>query len=177
MTTRTEQESRRAAAVRGVPLKTAPKTGPRRPGVPHQSKPIPRSRPDGPETAGLGDGQIPASPDRARAARPALKRRPSRGRQRAPFVLLVVGLMCGGLVSLLLLNTVLAQDSITAAKLRDEIAVARQANEEAKLANEKNTGPQQVADNAEMQGQHRDWGKPNVLTDAGADSGQVDQGR
>lgn len=174
LTTRTEQESRRGAAVRGVLPKTAPKTGPRRPGVPHQSKPIPRSRPGGPETTGLGDGEIPASPERAR---PALKRRPSRGRQRAPFVLLVVGLMCGGLVSLLLLNTVLAQDSITAANLRDEIAVARQANEEARLANEKNTGPQQVADNAELQGQHRDWDKPNVLTDAGADSGQVDPGR
>jgi hypothetical protein len=174
LTTRTEQDSRRAAAVRGVPLKTAPKTGPRRPGVPHQSKPIPRSRPGGPETTGPGDGEIPASPERAR---PALKRRPSRGRQRAPFVLLVVGLMCGGLVSLLLLNTVLAQDSITAANLRDEIAVARQANEEARLANEKDTGPQQLADNAELQGQHRDWDKPNVLTDAGADSGQVDPGR
>ncbi|MEU4224518.1 hypothetical protein AB0F17_09500 [Nonomuraea sp. NPDC026600] len=174
MTTRTEQESRRTAAVRGVPLKTAPKTGPRRPGVPHQSKPIPRSRPGGPETTGPGDGEIPASSERMR---PALKRRPSRGRQRAPFVLLVVGLMCGGLVSLLLLNTVLAQDSITAANLRDEIAVARQANEEAKLANEKNTGPQQLADNAELQGQHRDWDKPNVLTDDGAVNGQVDPGR
>ncbi|HUR05185.1 MAG TPA: hypothetical protein VM347_21755 [Nonomuraea sp.] len=177
MTTRTEQESRRGAAVRGVPPKAAPKTGPRRPGVPHQSKPIPRSRPGEPETTGLGDSEIPASPERARAARPALKRRPSRGRQRAPFVLLVVGLMCGGLVSLLLLNTVLAQDSITATNLRDEIAVARQANEEARLANETNTGPQQVADNAEQQGQHRDWDKPNVLTDIGADGSQADQGR
>lgn len=174
MTTRTEQESRRGAAVRGAPLKTAPKTGPRGPGVPHQSKPIPRSRPGGLETPGIGDGEIPGSHDRAR---PALKRRPSRGRQRAPFVLLVVGLMCGGLVSLLLLNTVLAQDSITAANLRDEIAVARQANEEARLANETGTGPQQLADNAELQGQHRDWDKPNVLTDTGADGSQVDPGR
>ncbi|MEU7747282.1 hypothetical protein [Nonomuraea sp. NPDC049158] len=170
MTTRTEQESRRGAAVRGVPPKTAPKTAPRRPGVPHQSKPIPRSRPDGPETT----GGTPASQERAR---PALKRRPSRGRQRAPFVLLVVGLMCGGLLSLLLLNTVLAQDSITAANLRKEIEVARQANENAKLANEKNMGPAEVADQAELQGQHKDWDKPNVLTEAGAVTSQADQGR
>jgi hypothetical protein len=172
LTTRTEQESRRGAAVRGVPPKTAPKTAPRRPGVPHQSKPIPRSRPDGPETT--GPGGTPAGQERAR---PALKRRPSRGRQRAPFVLLVVGLMCGGLLSLLLLNTVLAQDSITAANLRKEIEVARQANEGAKLANEKNMGPAEVADQAELQGQHKDWDKPNVLTEAGAVTSQVDQGR
>ncbi|MCA2222706.1 hypothetical protein [Nonomuraea aurantiaca] len=172
MTTRTEQESRRGAAVRGVPPKTAPKPGPRRPGVPHQSKPIPRSRPDAPETT--GPGGTPASRERAR---PALKRRPSRGRQRAPFVLLVVGLMCGGLLSLLLLNTVLAQDSITAANLRKEIEVARQANEDAKLTNEKNMGPGPIADQAEMQGQHRDWDKPNVLTEAGAVTSQADQGR
>lgn len=169
MTTRTEQESRRGAAVRGVPPKTAPKPGPRRPGAPHQSKPIPRSRP---ETT--GPGGTAASQERAR---PAPKRRPSRGRQRAPFVLLVVGLMCGGLMSLLLLNTVLAQDSITAANLRKEIEVARQANEDAKLANEKNMGPAEVADQAELQGQHRDWDKPNVLTEAGAVTNQVDQGR
>ena len=53
---------------------------------------------------------------RVRAA--AVQRRPAR-RQRAPFVLLVVGLLCGGLVSLLLLNTVLAQDSIADARLRE----------------------------------------------------------
>ena len=33
------------------------------------------------------------------------------------------------------------------------------------------------ADNAERQGQHRDWDKPNVLTDIGADGSQVDPGR
>jgi hypothetical protein len=92
-------------------------------------------------------------------------------------VLLVVGLMCGGLLSLLLLNTVLAQDSITAANLRKEIEVARQANEDAKLTNEKNMGPGPIADQAEMQGQHRDWDKPNVLTEAGAVTSQADQGR
>ncbi|MEO3858372.1 hypothetical protein [Acrocarpospora sp. B8E8] len=47
------------------------------------------------------------------AARPGDRRPP-----RAPFVLLVVGLLGGGLVSLLLLNTVLAQDSFKYNELR-----------------------------------------------------------
>ena len=171
LATRTEQESRRGAAVRGVPPKTAPKTAPRRPGVPHQSKPIPRSRPDGPETTGPGGTRRGQE-----RARPALKRRPSRGRQRAPFVLLVVGLMCGGLLSLLLLNTVLAQDSITAANLRKEIEVARQANEGAKLANEKH-GSRRGRRPGRAAGSAHGLGKPNVLTEARRRTSQVDQGR
>lgn len=75
----------------------------RRPAAPGASpgvRPVPRPRPAADE-------------------RPKAVRRPA-GRQRAPFVLLVVGLLCGGLVSLLLLNTVLAQDSFTAGQLRKE---------------------------------------------------------
>ncbi|MEV0584824.1 hypothetical protein [Nonomuraea sp. NPDC050310] len=54
---------------------------------------------------------------------PAPARRPVAGRkQRGPFVLLVVGLMLGGLVSLLLLNTVLARDTITRDRLKAQIA-------------------------------------------------------
>ncbi|MCC5579420.1 hypothetical protein IMZ11_27690 [Microtetraspora sp. AC03309] len=45
---------------------------------------------------------------------------------RAPFVLLVVGLLCGGLVSLLLLNTVLAQDSFELSDLRSGTERLRQ---------------------------------------------------
>ncbi|MEV5711599.1 hypothetical protein, partial [Actinoallomurus sp. NPDC052274] len=45
-------------------------------------------------------------------------RRPAPPRARAPFVLLVVGLLGGALVSLLLLNTVLAQDAFTLSELQ-----------------------------------------------------------
>lgn len=52
--------------------------------------------------------------------RPAPATRPPRNVRapRAPFVMLVVGLLGGGLVSLLLLNTVLAQDAFTLHALR-----------------------------------------------------------
>lgn len=68
------------------------------------------------------------------AAAPATRRRPARTsaapragrgaarpappRARTPFVLLVVGLLGGALVSLLLLNTVLAQDAFTLSELQ-----------------------------------------------------------
>ncbi|MET7465646.1 hypothetical protein ABZS51_35200, partial [Nonomuraea sp. NPDC005501] len=81
---------------------------------------------------------------------------PARRRQRAPFVLLVVGLLCGGLVSLLLLNTVLAQDSITASRLRGEIAAARQHNERLKQLIEQETQADVIARRAEDQGLHLD---------------------
>ncbi|MBP2702352.1 hypothetical protein JOL79_00895 [Microbispora sp. RL4-1S] len=60
----------------------------------------------------------------ATAARVAAARRPLRSFHRparAPFVLVVVGLMCGGLVTLLLLNTVLAKDSFKLSDLRSSI--------------------------------------------------------
>ncbi|TYB44658.1 hypothetical protein [Actinomadura chibensis] len=49
------------------------------------------------------------------AARPAAVRRAA---PRAPFVLLIVGLLGGALVSLLLLNTVLAKDAFTLSRLQ-----------------------------------------------------------
>ncbi|WP_214327647.1 hypothetical protein [Nonomuraea sediminis] len=185
MTTRTEQETRRGAPVRGA----APKTGQRRPGVPHQSKPIPRPRPaddaarTAPETSATGLRQAPASEGarpaggRVRSVRPAVRRVPSGRRQRAPFVLLIVGLLCGGLVSLLLLNTVLAQDSIKAGQLRDQIATARQQNEAAQHQIEIDTQPQKTAKQAELQGMHRDWDNVNQLRGASQDATKVSQGR
>ncbi|MFG3440439.1 hypothetical protein ACGF0J_24570 [Nonomuraea sp. NPDC047897] len=95
---------------------------------------------------------------RLRAARPAAQRRPERRRQRAPFVLLVVGLLCGGLMSLLLLNTVLARDSITAGELREDIANARRHNEYLRQENDRATQPDAIADQAEQQGLTRDTG-------------------
>ncbi len=52
----------------------------------------------------------------SKSARPAVRR--SVAPPRAPFVLLVVGLLGGALVSLLLLNTVLAQDAFTLSELQ-----------------------------------------------------------
>ncbi|MEV0596457.1 hypothetical protein [Nonomuraea cavernae] len=165
MTTRTEQETRRGAPARGAVPTTGPGTR-RRPGVPQQSKPIPRPRP-------AADAPVPE----ARPARSAAGRQPSRRRQRAPFVLLVLGLLCGGLVSLLLLNTVLAQDSITATTLREEISTARLQNEEVAQRIQKLTQPGAIAEEAEEQNLGRAWKNVNPLTGATDDADRVGQAR
>ncbi len=80
-------------------------------------------------------------------------RRPMPRKQRAPFVLLVVGLLCGGLVSLLLLNTVLARDSFTASELREQIAEMQQQSNALEREIEKQEQPAELAKRAEGQGQ------------------------
>ncbi|MBB6552845.1 hypothetical protein [Nonomuraea rubra] len=110
------------------------------------------------------------------ASRPAARRGPAR-RQRAPFVLLVVGLLCGGLVSLLLLNTMLAQDAITDATLRKEIAEARLQNEQIDQEYQRKTQPDVIADLAEKQGYDRDWGEVNSWSSAGDQASRVDTER
>ncbi|MFF0861777.1 hypothetical protein ACFYUV_08480 [Nonomuraea sp. NPDC003560] len=154
-----EQETGRVAPVR----RAMPKPGTRRPGASHQTKPRPR-----PDTGGRRPAAARPGESAAPARRPAA-RRPSTKRQRAPFVLLVVGLMCGGLVSLLLLNIMLNRDAITDAKLREEIAVAQQEKEALRLEYERKMQPQNIADRAEAQGYHLDknlrpWdkGEPTV---------------
>ncbi|WP_433255592.1 hypothetical protein ACQPYK_15095 [Streptosporangium sp. CA-135522] len=105
---------------------------------------------------------MPATDAAAPAPAPAKAAR--RGRApRAPFVLLVVGLLCGGLVSLLLLNTVLAQDSFKASQLSDENNRLRQKKEELKNGNMRLEGPGALSKNAANQGQEPDWDRVNVV--------------
>ncbi|TDE49168.1 hypothetical protein E1295_20520 [Nonomuraea mesophila] len=163
----TEQEFGRGAPVR----RAVPKTGTRRSGAQHQSKP--RPRPDARPHAG---GARPATGRARPEAGPVPRRRPAR-RQRAPFVLLVVGLLCGGLVSLLLLNTMLAKDAITDANLREEIAVARQENEKINQEYQRKTQPDVIAEMAEKQGHHPDWDDVNAWTSAGDRASRVDRER
>ncbi|MFC4007583.1 hypothetical protein ACFOY2_10135 [Nonomuraea purpurea] len=120
----------------------------------------PRSRPE----AG------PSGRARRRSGPPSRSTR----RQRAPFVLLVVGLMSGGLVSLLLLNTMLAQDAITDASLREQIEVARQENDRINLEYQRKTQPEAIATAAANQGMGDDWDNVNHLSSG---NGQVDTGR
>ncbi|MFI7613039.1 hypothetical protein ACIBP6_17595 [Nonomuraea terrae] len=126
------------------------------------------------------EGAATKRPAASRAAAPSRRPAPRRGparRQRAPFVLLVVGLLCGGLVSLLLLNTMLAQDTITDATLRNEIAVARQENEKIELEYQRKTQPDVIAELAEKQGQHPDWDDVNSWSSAGDQVSRVDAER
>jgi hypothetical protein len=175
LTTRTEQETRQATPK--TPARGAvPKTGQRRPEAPHPAKPVPQPRPETdrrrprPESGPLR-GRPPAE-----RSRPAVKRRPAR-RQRAPFVLLVVGLLCGGLVSLLLLNTVLARDSIAASRLVDEISAARLQNEQLKREIEERKLPAVIAKQAEDLGMKQSLDSVNPYTSGSTDTGQAVQGR
>ncbi|MBA2889684.1 hypothetical protein [Nonomuraea soli] len=116
---------------------------------------MPRSRAARPASGAVPRPRVAAQPRRV----PSQARRPGNPRkQRTPFVLLVVGLMLGGLVSLLLLNTVLARDSITATQLQEEIATAKL--QKASLEREVYQAqlPEEVAKRAEGQGMTPDDG-------------------
>ncbi|GII26725.1 hypothetical protein [Planotetraspora mira] len=100
--------------------------------------------PDAPVRVAPAGAEAPEvqATSRERSARSAFRRPP-----RAPFVLLVVGLMCGGLVTLLLLNTVLAQDSF---KLTDLRSSTDQLHEQA----------------ATLEGELRIWDQPGAIEEA-----------
>lgn len=103
-------------------------------------------------------------------------RRPMPGRQRGPFVVLVLGLLGGGLVSLLLLNTVLAQDSYRARDLREEIARLQLGNSQLAQQNEHDMQPGEIARRAEEHGYKPDPSL-KVLRPASEESSQVDASR
>ncbi|GAA3976545.1 hypothetical protein GCM10023085_68710 [Actinomadura viridis] len=95
---------------------------------------------------------------RAKAAAAAGQAERRTGRSsppRAPFVLLICGLMGGALVSLLLLNTVLAEDAFTLTRLQQNnklLGQQRQALQE-EIAREES--PERVAQKAEALGMQR----------------------
>ncbi|MEZ0071857.1 hypothetical protein [Planotetraspora sp. GP83] len=131
----TEQETR-----------TTTRRAPAAPGRPPGR--APRGRVPGTVTAPARAGET-VTPDasvrprpRGGSVRQALRRPP-----RAPFVLLVVGLMSGGLVTLLLLNTVLAQDSFKVSDLRSSTDQLRE----------------QAAD---LEGRLRVWDQPNAVDES-----------
>lgn len=86
--------------------------------------------------AGKGTAAAPAKAAGGAKAKAAVRARPAaagRPAPRAPFVLLIVGLLGGALVSLLLLNTVLAKDAFTLTRLQQsnkQLEQQRQAYEE-----------------------------------------------
>jgi len=111
------------------------------------------AKPARPVPAATSAAQVKAPPPAARRARPP----------RTPFLLLVVGLLCGGLISLLLLNAVLAQDSFRANGLRKEISDLRIAKESKQSAIMRQEMPEAVARNNELQGLGPDWDTARVI--------------
>ncbi|WP_433215514.1 hypothetical protein [Microtetraspora malaysiensis] len=115
--TTTRQAPARPAPARPTPARPAPVREAPEAGATTTAEPVALRRP-------RRAARSAASATGAAAARSG--RRPPR----APFVLLVVGLLCGGLVSLLLLNTVLAQDSFELSDLRSGTERLRQQADE-----------------------------------------------
>jgi hypothetical protein len=114
------------------------KTPPRKPGRPAQGRP-PESRQAGPARLGrpvrpLRPARPPrpagpaAAPARSRAAgaAPDLHAAPRRPTSRTPFILLLLGLLGGGLVCLLVINTTLAAASYRIDNLQRSNALASQ---------------------------------------------------
>jgi len=69
------------------------------------------------KTAPAGKPKTARSSGSVRSGRSPVRPRPTTGRPRAPFVLLILCLLGGALVSLLVLNTVLARDAYTLSAL------------------------------------------------------------
>ncbi|MFB4315809.1 hypothetical protein [Actinomadura sp. 21ATH] len=89
----------------------------------------------------------------ARAAKPAARTRPAARRPaappRAPFVLLICGLLGGALVSLLLLNTVLAEDAFTMSRLQQSNKLLGQQKEALQEEIAREEAPGNLANKAE----------------------------
>ena len=115
---------RPAAPGRAAP--PAPGTRPRRPGGPAEAR---YGSPPRPVPAGSAAGSVPASP----AAGPAS------GATKTRFILLVIGLLAGGLVCLLVINTTLAAAAFRITALQNgNAALAQQKQElQQKVAEEK----------------------------------------
>ncbi|MEV4461365.1 hypothetical protein [Microbispora sp. NPDC049633] len=96
-----------------------------------------------------------------------MARRAFRRPPRAPFVLLVVGLMCGGLVTLLLLNTVLAQDSFRLTDLRSSIDELHEQAAEQENQLRRWTQPDVVDEQGRAQGLEEDKSPPKFLDTGG----------
>ncbi|GAT64824.1 hypothetical protein HS048_15015 [Planomonospora sp. ID91781] len=87
-------------------------------------------------------------------------------------MLLVVGLLCGGLVTLLLLNTVLAQNAIRESDLRRELHQLSLQKQKQKSENMQLEMPRQVADAADRQGMVPD-DSARVIDSDGLPGGRV----
>ncbi|URN00444.1 YhcB family protein [Actinomadura madurae] len=123
------------------------------------------------KATGTAAKAAPANRASAKSAKPAASRRTAQAAPRTPFVLLIVGLLGGALVSLLLLNTVLAKDAFTLTRLQQsnkQLEQQRQAYEE-EIARE--GSPRQLSNKAEALGMKKGEDPAFFSTDTGRPSG------
>ena len=114
-----------------------PRTGPARPGS--APRPATAPRPTAPGTAA----------PRPAAARPASA---ARARSRTPFVVLLLGLLGGGLVCLLLINTTLAEGSFQITALQQKNAALAQQEQALQQQTDQEQSPASIAARAEKLG-------------------------
>lgn len=89
-----------------------------------------------------------AKPAARSGAKPAARTRPSAKAPRTPFVLLIVGLLGGALISLLLLNTVLAEDAFRLNDLQRQNTQLLQQEQALKVDVKKAEAPSALAQRA-----------------------------
>ncbi|WP_242891964.1 YhcB family protein [Actinomadura litoris] len=147
----------------GTAAKAPPKTPSKAPGKPAPAK-APAKAPGKAPAKAPAKGASKAAPAKGAAAKSVRKKgagRVARGRAashtppRAPFVLLIVGLLGGALVSLLLLNTVLAKDAFTLTRLQQSNKLLEQQRQahQAQIAAE--GSPESIAEKAEAMGMRK----------------------
>ncbi|GAA0413656.1 hypothetical protein Acor_10700 [Acrocarpospora corrugata] len=138
----------------------APAPAPQKaPGHAPAPEPKPLRRPEPKQAPKALGGSVPKAVRKPVAALVPGGRRPPR----APFVLLVVGLLGGGLVSLLLLNTVLAQDSFKYNELRRITEQLHQQADEQKNDIREKLQPGNLAERADGFGLELDNSSPEFV--------------
>ncbi|TDC69096.1 hypothetical protein E1200_09610 [Actinomadura sp. GC306] len=141
-----------ATATKPRPSKAAAKTAPARKAAPAKSTPV-KSAP-AKSTAAKGAAAKKAAPAKAAPAAGARRgaARRAQAPPRTPFILLIVGLLGGALVSLLLLNTVLAKDAFTLTRLQQSTKQLEQQRQayEAEIAYE--SSPEELSNKAKALG-------------------------
>jgi hypothetical protein len=123
---------------------------PRSPGQVRPQRPGP-SQPGQPGHAHSGQGAQAAPEVRTVPALRAFRATP-RARSRTPFVLLLVGLLGGGLVCLLLINTVLAQGSFQITAIQQKNAALSQQEQQLQQQTAAEQAPASIAARARQLG-------------------------
>ncbi|MEV5825442.1 hypothetical protein AB0L25_07695 [Spirillospora sp. NPDC052242] len=116
----------------------------------------------------------PAAPraSKAKTRAEAAPRRAGHSPPRTPFILLIVGLLGGALVSLLLLNTVLAKDAFTLTRLQQSNERLAERQQELELQNAQERSPEKLAERAESLGMKENEVPVFFDADTGRPSGQ-----
>jgi cell division protein FtsL len=164
---------------REMPRRRGPNPGPRPAPADPRTRPYPaprHTRPlTSPGTRPAKPASKPAKPASKPASRPPLARTRTQGprQKRAPFILLLVGLLGGALVSLLVISTTLAQGSYRITSLQQQNASLAKQEQQLTQQVAQASSPAKIAQEAEDLGM-----RPNpALQFINLKTGKVVKGR